>query len=83
MHEVREKKEGVKMKDNYVVEVEKIHADPAGYMKRLRSYTGLTQKDFAEKYHIPLPTIRCWEQGQRVAPEYVYFLLEQVIKQGK
>ena len=71
------------MSDNYEVEIEKIKEDPAGYMKRLRSYTGLTQKDFAEKYHIPLPTIRCWEQGQRVAPVYVYFLLENVIKQDK
>ena len=80
---MRQEKEGVKMSDNYTVEIEKIKADPAGYMKRLRSYTGLTQKDFAEKYHIPLPTIRCWEQGQRVAPVYVYFLLENVIKQDK
>ena len=71
------------MKDEYTLEVEKIKEDPAGYMKRLRGYTGLTQKDFAEKYHIPLPTVRCWDQGQRVAPEYVYFLLSEVIKNDR
>jgi putative transcriptional regulator len=32
-------------------------------IKTLRRALGLTQEEFAERYHIPLETIHAWEQG--------------------
>lgn len=49
-------------------------------IKELRKLTGLSQKQFSEKYGIPLPTIRHWEQGQRECPRYVLDLLEFKVK---
>jgi putative transcriptional regulator len=33
-------------------------------VKTLRRALGLTQQEFAERYHIPLGTLRDWEQGR-------------------
>ena len=37
--------------------------------KRARKKTGLSQSEFAEKYHYSLATVKKWEQGKAV-PEY-------------
>jgi putative transcriptional regulator len=37
-------------------------------VKTLRRALGLTQEEFAARYHIPLGTLRDWEQG-RCAPD--------------
>lgn len=50
-------------------------------IKELRKLTGLSQKQFSEKYGIPLPTIRHWEQKQRECPQYVLDLLEFKVKE--
>ena len=34
------------------------------------------REDFANYFHIPLGTVRDWEQGKRKMPEYVYELIE-------
>lgn len=36
-------------------------------VRQARNHTGLTQKAFAQKFHIPLGTLRDWEQA-RVSP---------------
>jgi putative transcriptional regulator len=33
-------------------------------VKTLRRSLGITQEDFATRYHIPLGTLRDWEQGR-------------------
>src|SRR5215472_8762882 len=33
--------------------------------KRLRERLGLTQEEFAARYHIPVGTLRDWEQGRK------------------
>ena len=38
------------------------------HVKTLRRALGLTQEEFAARYHIPLGTLRDWEQG-RCAPD--------------
>lgn len=48
-------------------------------IKEIRKHLGLTQKEFAEKYKIPLPTLRHWEQGVSAPPVYFTSLLESVI----
>ena len=37
-------------------------------VKVIRRALGISQEDFAARYHIPLGTLRDWEQG-RVAPD--------------
>jgi putative transcriptional regulator len=50
-------------------------ADPSTYRvhipaeidtRAIRAKLKLTQKQFCERYHIPLATLRDWEQGRRV-----------------
>ena len=48
-------------------------------IKELREQTGLTQKQFAEKYHFTLRQVQSWEQGYRKTPSCILYLLEQVI----
>ncbi len=53
-------------------------------VKELRVLTGLTQAKFADKYHIPLQTIKQWESSKdsksyRTPPAYVLKLLELTI----
>lgn len=45
-------------------------------IKEIRELTGLTQKDFSDKYHIPKRSIENWETGSRSCPIYVLELLE-------
>ena len=42
----------------------------------LRSTTGLTQKAFSDRFHIPIRTLQDWESGRRNPPPYVLELLE-------
>ena len=37
---------------------------PVPRVKTLRRALGLTQEEFATRYHIPLGTLRDWEQGR-------------------
>lgn len=46
-------------------------------IKEIRELAGLTQAGLAEKYGIPLGTIRHWEAEERKPPEYVLKLLER------
>lgn len=49
-------------------------------VKEIRSLTGLSQAQFAEKYNIPKSTLQCWESEgavkHRDCPKYVVDLLE-------
>lgn len=45
-------------------------------IKYLRQLTGMKREDFANYLHIPLGTVRDWEQGKRKMPEYLYELIE-------
>lgn len=52
--------------------------------KDIRQVSGLTQREFAIKYEIPLNTIKSWEctdtsNRHRECPAYVLKLLERVI----
>ncbi|MEE1079268.1 MAG: transcriptional regulator [Agathobacter sp.] len=52
-------------------------AQRLGRMVRyLRMSTGMKREDFANYLHIPLGTVRDWEQGKRKMPEYLYELIE-------
>ena len=54
-------------------------------IKELRLRTGLTQKEFAEAFGIPVSTLRKWEQGEATPPDYVAALIAERLpftKQG-
>lgn len=48
-------------------------------IKELRDYTGLSQKQFAEKFSIPISTLRKWEQGESRPAAYLIRLLSDLI----
>lgn len=48
-------------------------------VRELRDKTGLSQRAFAEEYHIPLSTLRKWEQGEASPSPYVIELLARTI----
>lgn len=48
-------------------------------VRELRDLTGLTQRKFAETYHIPLSTLQKWEQGEASPAPYVVELLARSI----
>lgn len=50
-------------------------------IQEIRALTNLSQPQFCEKYHIPLPTLRKWEQGKREPPNYLVELLEFKIRE--
>jgi putative transcriptional regulator len=47
-----------------MTEDERKHARRVPRIKTLRRALGLTQEEFAANYHIPLGTLRDWEQGR-------------------
>jgi len=46
----------------------RVHIPAAIDTRAIREKLDLTQKQFSEQYHIPLATLRDWEQGRR-APD--------------
>lgn len=52
-------------------------------IRELRDVTGLTQKEFANMYKIPLSTLRKWEQGEASPAPYVIELLARTIPSKK
>ena len=53
-------------------------------IKEIRAITSLTQKEFAQKYDIPVQTLKGWESApestsHRECPSYVLKLLERVV----
>jgi len=54
-------------------------------ISQIRKLSGLTQVKFAEKYHIPINTLKGWESNieskrYRKCPEYILYLLEIAVK---
>ena len=48
-------------------------------IRELRDFTGMTQKEFANMYGIPLSTLRKWEQGESSPAPYVLNLLARTL----
>ena len=48
-------------------------------IRELRDMSGLTQKAFAEKYGIPLSTLRKWEQGEATPAPYIVDLIASTL----
>lgn len=48
-------------------------------IKTIRAKDNLTQREFAEKFNIPLKTIQKWECNGSTPPEYIPQLIDKVI----
>lgn len=42
--------------------------------------TGLSQSQFAKRFHLNVRTVQTWEQGTRKTPDYVIWLITKVIE---
>lgn len=49
-------------------------------VSEMRANLGVTQREFAARYNIPLRTVQNWEAGVRQPPEYMASLLEDRIR---
>ena len=56
----------------------RVHEFSAMDVARIRKSAGLTQKEFSQRFFIPLKTLRNWEQGERV-PRGTASILLQII----
>ena len=46
----------------------------------LRQKTGLSQSQFAKRFHLNVRTVQTWEQGTRKTHDYVIWLITRVIE---
>lgn len=53
----------------------------AGYLRETRSKLNLTQEQFAEKFQIPLGTLRDWERGASIPDKSARTLLTVIAKE--
>ena len=49
-------------------------------IRELRSYTGLSQNNFAAMFGIPAATIKDWEHGRRKPPQYVINMIQEILE---
>ena len=49
----------------------------------LRQQTGLSQSQFAKKFHIQLKTLQAWEQGWRNTPECILYMVQRILELEK
>lgn len=50
-------------------------------IKRIRNISGLSRKDFAERYKIPIRTLEKWERHETEPAGYLISLLDRVVKE--
>ncbi len=49
-------------------------------IKELRQKTGLSQSQFARKFHLSVRTLQQWEQNRRETPEYVIYMISRILE---
>jgi putative transcriptional regulator len=59
----------------------RVHTPCGADVKRIRKGLGLSQSKFAERFHIPLGTLRDWEQDRRIPEGTASVLLTVIAKE--
>lgn len=77
MSEVKQLNDNVNFDTDHSDEYDPISIDMISY---IRHELGLTQQQFADKYHIPLSTLSQWEQHKRMPPVYVVQMIHDLWK---
>lgn len=49
----------------------------------LRKRSGLSQSQFAQKFHIQLRALQSWEQGWRNTPECILYMIDRILELEK
>ncbi len=52
----------------------------ASLIKKLREESGMSRKEFAKVYGMPVRTLEEWEVGRRNPPEYVVRMLAYIVR---
>jgi putative transcriptional regulator len=66
------------VKDYYAGKREGFVAHEPVDVKAVRAVTKLSQARFAEVYHLPLPTVKGWEQNRRAPDQPARILLQMI-----
>lgn len=74
------------LKKLYIINLSITEGNVNMEIKEIRTMSGLSQRQFAEKYHIPFGTYQKWEvpvenMNHRDCPLYVKELLERVVRE--
>jgi putative transcriptional regulator len=48
-------------------------------ISELRERTGLSQSQFAKRFHLSIRAVQSWEQGQRNTPEHVLYMIQTIL----
>lgn len=51
--------------------------------QEIRAILGISRAEFGRRYNIPIRTLENWDSGKQTAPEYVYEMLERIVKEDK
>lgn len=46
----------------------------------LRKQTGLSQSQFAKRFHLSIRAVQSWEQGKRNTPEHVLYMIQKILE---
>lgn len=49
-------------------------------VKQIRQSTGLSQRKFSEKFHIPAINVSFWEQGVNNPTDYTLYMIERILE---
>lgn len=46
----------------------------------LRKQTGLSQSQFANRFHLSIRAVQSWEQGKRNTPDHVLYMIQKILE---
>lgn len=46
----------------------------------LRKQTGLSQNQFAKRFHLSIRAVQSWEQGKRNTPDHVLYMIQKILE---
>ena len=49
-------------------------------IKEIREQTGLSQSQFAKKFHLTTRVVQSWEQGQRNTPDCILYMIQRILE---
>lgn len=49
-------------------------------IKEIREQTGLSQSQFAKKFHLTTRAVQSWEQGQRNTPDCILYMIQRILE---
>ena len=58
---------------------EKDYFDDYMTIVQIRKKLGMTQNEFAEKFHIPISRLKKWEYVEKQTPNYALYMIRRII----